>query len=70
MASNVISWQKKKHASHVKTDYAYHHTKSAVKHHVERYEGGVHLPLAASPGRAEDLLEQLLRGRISERACC
>ncbi|XP_062282336.1 M-protein, striated muscle [Scomber scombrus] len=36
MASNVISWQKKKHASHVKTDYAYHHTKSAVKHHTER----------------------------------
>lgn len=36
MASKVIHGSKKKHVSHVKTDYAYHHTKSAAHHHTER----------------------------------
>nr|XP_029134237.1 myomesin-2-like isoform X1 [Labrus bergylta] len=36
MASKVIPWYKKKHVSQVKTDYAYHHTQSVVKHQTER----------------------------------
>lgn len=36
MASKVIPWYKKKHVSQVKTDYAYRHTKCAVKHQTER----------------------------------
>ncbi|KAM9363432.1 myomesin-2 [Symphorus nematophorus] len=36
MASKVIPWYKRKHVSQVKTDYAYHHTKSAVKQQTER----------------------------------
>ncbi|KAM7394720.1 hypothetical protein PAMP_021506 [Pampus punctatissimus] len=36
MASKVIPWYKKKHVSQVKTDYAYHHTKSVVKQQTER----------------------------------
>ncbi|XP_041789715.1 myomesin-2 isoform X2 [Chelmon rostratus] len=36
MASKVIPWYKKKRVSQVKTDYAYHHTKSTVKQQTER----------------------------------
>ncbi|KAI3353519.1 hypothetical protein L3Q82_020041, partial [Scortum barcoo] len=36
MASKVIPWYKKKRASQVKTDYAYHHTKSVSKQQTER----------------------------------
>ncbi|XP_040001768.1 myomesin-2 isoform X2 [Xiphias gladius] len=36
MAYKVIPWYKKKHVSQVKSDYAYHHTKHAVKQHTER----------------------------------
>ena len=45
MASKVKSCYKKKHESHVKTDYAYHHTKHVVKQHTERYEVETHLLL-------------------------
>ncbi|XP_035515818.1 M-protein, striated muscle isoform X1 [Morone saxatilis] len=36
MASKVIPWNKRKHVSQVKTDFAYHHTKSVVKQQTER----------------------------------